>query len=256
MIVPSMTYKEMYDHLASDCKKVKIKEEYLLPKAIREFKKERTFPAWRWYEYTIPSTKNKYIIFFYATNRTCIEKPVVDSFLILFDGEKRFVIQWSATVYQHTEDSPLSLIRQIHAYSSHFLERYNQRILKNKSLNSNDIACIYLSRNKVGMPITMNTKINKHLEKYGEDAKYGYRVRDGFCFACSAVEGIMSEDGDRCKDKVDAMLILYTTFMNESDMADTQLAAIDKEHYDTWMRCVKNFQKEAKDGVITLTLEP
>ena len=66
----------------------------------------------------------------------------------------------------------------------------------------------------------------------------------------------MSEDGDRHKDKIDAMLVLYTTFMNESDMKDTQLAAIDKEHYITWLRCVKDFQKEAKDGTITLTLEP
>lgn len=52
------------------------------------------------------------------------------------------------------------------------------------------------------------------------------------------------------------MGIVYTTFMNESDMKDTQLAAINKEHYAAWLRCAADMQKETKDGVITLRLEP
>lgn len=256
MLLPTMTYKEMYDNLAVDLKKVKIKEECLLSKAVKEFKKERRFPAWRWYEYTIPVTNNKYIIFFYAESRAFMEKPAVDSFCIVFDGKKRFVVQWVAGGYKHTKNSPLMLIRQIHAYSSHFFERYNERILKDKSLTANDIACRYLSRNQFGMPIAMNEEINKRLEKYGAGAKYGFRVRDGFCFALSGVQGGISEDGDSEKDKIDSMLVLYTTFMNESDMKDTQLAAINKEHYTTWLRCLQDFDKETKDGVISLTLEP
>ena len=61
MLLPTMTYKEMYDNLSKDLKKVKIREDYFLPKAIKEFKKERRFPAWRWYEYTVPASQNKYI---------------------------------------------------------------------------------------------------------------------------------------------------------------------------------------------------
>ncbi len=42
-----MTYnEEMNDHLAADLRKVKIKEEYLSPKAVKEFRKERRLPAW------------------------------------------------------------------------------------------------------------------------------------------------------------------------------------------------------------------
>lgn len=40
MILPTMTYKEMYDHLAADKQKVEIKKEYLLPKAVKAFKKK------------------------------------------------------------------------------------------------------------------------------------------------------------------------------------------------------------------------
>ncbi len=60
MIVPSMLYKEIYDHLLNDIQKVKFRTEYLLPKAIKEFKKVKKLPAWRWYEYTVPSTNNYY----------------------------------------------------------------------------------------------------------------------------------------------------------------------------------------------------
>ena len=47
----------------------------------------------------------------------------------------------------------------------------------------------------------------------------------------SGIQGDINEEGDLRNDKVDAMGIVYTTFMNESDMKDTQLATINKAHY-------------------------
>lgn len=245
----------MYDHLSKDLNKIQIKKDCLFPKAIKEFKKAKRFPIYKWYEYTIPATQNKYIIFFYAESRKLIDKPYVGHFAVVFDRNKRFVIQLVAGGYKHTEDSPLILIRQVHVYSSHFFERYNERILKNKSLSANDIACIFLSRNNERMPIKMNSDINKHIEGYGESAKFGYRVRDGFCFAREAVQGTVSEDGDRHKDKIDAMMVMYTTFMNESNMDKSQISAINKEHIRIWLQHIQDIHKQAKDGVVTLTLE-
>lgn len=245
----------MYDHLSKDLNKIQIKKDCLFSKAIKEFKKAKRFPIYKWYEYTIPATQNKYIIFFYAESRKLIDKPYVGHFAVVFDRNKRFVIQLVAGGYKHTEDSPLILIRQVHVYSSHFFERYNERILKNKSLSANDIACIFLSRNNERMPIKMNSDINKHIEGYGESAKFGYRVRDGFCFAREAVQGTVSEDGDRHKDKIDAMMVMYTTFMNESNMDKSQISAINKEHIRIWLQHIQDIHKQVKDGVVTLTLE-
>lgn len=84
MLLPTMTYKEMYDHLANDLKKVQIKEEYLRPKAVREFKKERKFPSWRWYEYTVPATNNKYIIFFLCREQSVYRKTISGLFFYCF----------------------------------------------------------------------------------------------------------------------------------------------------------------------------
>jgi hypothetical protein len=81
--------------------------------------------------------------------------------------------------------------------------------------------------------------MNINYKEHGEHNNYGMRVPDGFCFTHTAIEGKESEEGIPVNDKVNAMLILYTTFMKESDMTDTQRAAIDRENFETWKRCMK-----------------
>ena len=88
MLISTMTYKEMYDHLSKDLNKIQIKKDCLLPKAIKEFKKAKRFPICKWYEYTIPTTQNKYIIFFYVGHRTLVEKPYVGHCAIVFEKNK------------------------------------------------------------------------------------------------------------------------------------------------------------------------
>ena len=255
MLLPSMTNKEMYDHLGEDREKVKIREEYFLPKAIKELKIAKRFPACKWYEYTVPESKNKYIIFYYAESRIAINRPNVGNFCLVYDNRNRYVIKWGARTYSRTKDGPLMFIREIQVYTPHFFERYRDRGLKDSSLCINDVVCAYLSRNKEAVPIEMNEKINRHLEKYGAGAKYGYRVRDGFCFAFSNVQITKSKDGDTNKDKHEALYVVYKTFMNESNMKENQLLAIDQEHIDAWQQYFKQFREEAVDGKIELVLE-
>ena len=256
MITSSMTYKEMYDHLAKDLKKVEYRKEYFLPKAIKEFRKERMFPVWKWFEYKVPSSNNKYVIFYWANSLNDVENPKSDFYVEVFFDRQRFVVKWGAGGYRHTPNSPMMLIRQIHAYTSHFLHRYNERFLKDDSLSTNDIACRYLSRNNIAMPIEINDSINKHIEEYGEGAKQGFRVKDGVCFTRTGLEGQFHNDENRNKDRVDAMAIVYTTFMSEHKMTNEQRIAIEKEHWEKWTESFKDFVKEAKDGILTLKLKP
>ena len=41
MLLPAMTYKDMYDNIGKDLKKVKIREDYFSPKVIKEFKRRK-----------------------------------------------------------------------------------------------------------------------------------------------------------------------------------------------------------------------
>ena len=109
----------MYDCLAADFDKVKLKKEYLLPRVIREFKKEMKFPAWKWYEYIIPLTGNKYIIFFHVENRFSIERPKVDHFCVAYDDNSRCVIKVGVRPYL-PKGGKLMALREIQVYTSHF----------------------------------------------------------------------------------------------------------------------------------------
>ena len=49
MLLPTMTYKEMYDNFSKDLKKVKIREDYFSSKRNKRIqKKERKFLVWMW----------------------------------------------------------------------------------------------------------------------------------------------------------------------------------------------------------------
>ena len=246
MILPSMSWKEMFDAIGADVPKVNIRVDKIRPKAVKFFRKSTSFPVWYIDEYKIPSTNNLHVIFFYAGNIREIEKPRYQSFCIVFSGNQRYVIRGVRMGYKHTPNSDVYMLPQIHAYTSHFLQRYNERFLHdfNKGhLSSNEIAGLFFIRNTCTyISVNINEKINKNYKKHGEHNDKGMRVKDGFCFTQTAIDGEKSVDGIREHDRVDSMLILYTTFLNESDMSETQIAAINKEHLETFMLCMKELR--------------
>ena len=50
----------------ADNPKIQIRIDKIRPKAIKEFKKARTFPVWYIDKYKIPASGNEHIIFYYA----------------------------------------------------------------------------------------------------------------------------------------------------------------------------------------------
>ena len=50
-------------------------------------------------------------------------------------------------------------------------------------------------------------------------------------------------------------LIVYTTFMSEYKMTDSQRFAIDKEHWEKWTQSYMDFIKESNNGKICYTSE-
>lgn len=239
----------MYDNLFKDWTKVNIRKEYYRNRAIKELKRSRKFPAYITYDYKIPTTQNQYVIYFYAENRFCVEKPTFGAFFVLFQDKQRFVIDCIAREYKHTSDMPMTKIPQISAYTSHFFQRYNERFLKNKEMTSNEIACVYLSRNPTlkEFPIEVNEEINRNYQKYGEYGKQAFRVRDGICFTNSTVEGFKNRDGNREKDVIESMCVVYTSFVSKSELSESQQKAID----NGVISGLELLEKELIDATIT-----
>lgn len=253
MITRGMTSKQKYDHLCEDLNKLRYRMDYYRPKAIKEIKKSKTFPAWKTFDYYVKETNNKYVIVYYVDNLYTIETPKELFFLDYFDGKEHYVVRWGASPYKQTPDSPMELVRVLHVYERHFLNRYNERFLKNQDLMANEVASRFLTRNDIGMPIEITEDINRNMGKYGKMGKWGYRVNDGMCFAKTVMEGNECENGDV---KLDAICIMYKTFVSEIILTDNQNNAIMKEYWDKWTRSYLNFLRENNGNDILLTLEP
>ena len=249
MVLLSMTYKEMYDNLASDKQKVDIFKNKQLPRVVKAFKTEGKFPNCKCYEYTVPATKNQYIVFFYAENHSMADNPIIGDFFYIFDNSQRFIVKWGASPYKHTDNNELLLLRQLHVYTYHFFQRYNERFLKKDSFVSNETAATFLARNRISTPIEVTTEINKNANNY-EENNHAFKIRDGFCFAKFNLQGNFDNNGIRENDKIDAACFVYTTFLSPSDMSNIQKEAVNKQSAEAWNRLHKDFTQ----GSITLTL--
>ena len=254
MITEFETYKEVYDHLTKDHEKIRYRVDYYLPKAKKEFRKAKTFPALKWYEYECPKSENKYIIFFYVENQKQVDAPKQDYFLDVKIGNKPIILRWQCDGYKHSAERPIEGVRQILIYTKHFMRRYNQRFLKNKTFDFYDAACRFFARNFEYMPIDITKDINENVEKYGDIGKRAFRARDGMCFAESWLEGLFYNNGDKSKDIIDAIVFVFSTFVPEFQMTEKQRIAIEKEHWKKWNKMYMNFMKEAKNGELTLRL--
>ena len=257
MIVYTMTYKEIYDNLAKEKTKVEYAEQKLLPKALKALRKSRTLPAWQIYEYKIPSTNNRYLITYYANNLQTLAHPIVNTCLILYFGRERALVRWFAGGYQHTLNRPIEFIRQLHIFRSHFFLRYNERLLKQSSISSDEAACIFFARNHEIMPIKQNAAINRNFEKYGPNGQDMLRVHDGVCCLSSYVQGLLSEDNVRENDQIESMALVYNTYLSGELLHEGQCEAVDKECTESWNRFYEQWMKQSKGtGRITFQLLP
>ena len=149
MIVANMNLHEDYADLMGEMNKLDWKRDALLNKAVGVLKRSMEFPASVTYDYQMQSSKNQYIIYFYREHPFA---PVLSGYLcVMFDGNKRYVIKW-------TDKG----IPEILILTSHFLQRYKERFLKQPDLSANEVAVRFLSRNRTLriMPIDVDPDLN------------------------------------------------------------------------------------------------
>lgn len=226
MIVETMTWKEMFDTISADCKKIEFRMEKMRPKAARTLQQKRVFPAWFIDEYTIPANKNKYILFYYAETTNDAGHPFCQCFSIVEFGKNRYILVPRESAYKHTPKSELIILPQLHVYTNHFLERYNERCLHFDKLTLKEIAGLFLVRNREITPIELNEQINKNYKDHGINNQFGIDVKDGFCFVLSACDIEESKDGIPEHDIAESMLVLYTTFISKYQLKKEQEDAI------------------------------
>ena len=222
MIVSNMNLHEVYGNLMADKQKIEWKRDALFPKVAKEMQRQGTYPAWVMYEYMLPSSNNKYIIYFHT------ERPyadiIGDYMCVLFDDNKRYIVKRVDTE-----------IPEIHVLTSLFIQRYNERFLKQPELTADEVAVRYLTRNNSMIPMAVDGRINRRIDEYGEYGGEGFLVADGFCFKKSGEERVNGGEPVR--------IGLFTTFMPRSEMSDSQREAI----FEECLRTTGNAEKHGKE---------
>lgn len=203
-----MSLREVYANLTEDKRKLEWKRDALLERAEKEIRQKGIYPAWLMYDYRIPSSNNQHIIYFYAEHPL---SKVEGGFLcVVFDSNQRYILKWT------DGDIP-----EIYVLTSHFLQRYRERCLKEQGLTANEVAVRFLARNHYMRPMQIDERINTHIDQHGEYAGEGFLVPDGFCFKLSGEEKY--DDGTAIR------INMFTTFMRTTDMSDRQREAIIDE---------------------------
>ena len=148
------------------------------------------------------------------------KKDILDPFVI--QQTSKLIDQYYNTLNRiDTQDWTDKGIPEILILTSHFLQRYKERFLKQPELTANEVAVRFLSRNRTLRIMPVDERINKRIEEYGEYAGEGFLAQDGFCFKLSGEETISGEDPVR--------ISFFTTFMPLPEMSDTQREAIFEE---------------------------
>jgi hypothetical protein len=137
MIVPSMNSQELVVEISKDFKLVMRKAKYITDSLRREAIKSKTKHVHRVFDYK-SQQRNDWLI-------------IVDHYV----GDPIFII---AVVYLDNNGQLNGIMtdnqnRSLYHYSSHFLERYNERFLRQENISKKELLTQYLSQN----PTTMCT---------------------------------------------------------------------------------------------------
>lgn len=245
MIVPKMSPYQIYEKIEADKVKINYQAQKLMPKVVKEIKQQNTFPFYKCIEYK-PSSNNTHIIYFYAENKKDAEKPIWDFFTVLFNGRQRFVLKQRCEFYNYI------VTRAIKIYTSHFFQRYRERKFNNIELSKNELACRFFCRNlcfekkSIETPIEINEEINRNIEKYSLSNHWVMFVNDGLCFTRFAQYDKTWKFSNL--ENTEALMLIYTTFVTEVELKESQKKSIRKEYLkiydDLWKEYVRNEQQE------------
>jgi len=179
MILADNDYVTIVEQMKDDAEKVLYYVNKEDAKALRKFKKERSYPQWTYSLVTLPDSRNQYLLWFYALNK----KEVQDNYfwggscLLVNDKDgKRIVYRYRPQKDTDTGD----VIESLQVYNGHFFSRYKERMKLSDDLNAYEVMTIFFGRNALYLYGLNNEKVMKKPEKY-KDAM-AYRIDDGVIF--------------------------------------------------------------------------
>lgn len=197
MLLYDSTYEDMYRVLTQEREKVDFTLEKLSVKAMKEFRDRTVFPAYFINYYTVPASRNKYIVCHYMLSNDKYMDGLGVMILNEDDGAQQVIDVTSCKRFVPTKgmvsiiDKSMPYEERIvmmNIYTAHFLNRYRTRLIetglispsKKGTLTTAEIACMYLSRNRKNIISIPYEQMVLMPEKYRNGI--ALQVNDGIVF--------------------------------------------------------------------------
>lgn len=237
MIVPKMSPYQIYEKIETDKAKITYQAQKLMPKIIKEIKQQNSFPYYKCIEYK-PRSNNTHVIYFYAENKKDAENPIWDFFTILYNKRQRFVLKQRCDIYNGIGT------RAIKIYTSHFLQRYKERVYNNIYLSKNKLACRFFcknlcfNKNAIETPIVVDEEINRNFKEYGASNHWVMLVKEGLCFTRSCQYDKTWRVSNL--ENTEALMFIYTSFVSKKELTEPQKIALNKKSVKIYRTILKD----------------
>lgn len=239
MILDNTPYETLHRTMTEERPKVIFALKKLFDRSQRQFQGARTLPVMAWDTYTVPKSKNKYLIWLYA--QTHDEKNRAPQFgyaLLVNDKNGRLnyyaTEKYKLTTPAHPEGEEVLLLSH---YTAHFMSRYRERMGIPPSVTPYELAVTFLGRNQKLMTRDSANEINRR-NSLSDDYK-SFRVKDGIC--------LIKNFKTRAADGSPVSVERYNTFLDE-----TMLKGKQKLFYDTNKVLFRNDAQEIADSRYSL----
>ena len=232
MITQTMTPVEMFNNIVSDIKGLRYWIDKNKPKAVKKFSKQIKFPMIDIVEYEHQKSKNNYLLLYYKQKGNPLVKE--KALLVYCCGLDKYYIDLCPfyDVYDINITSPIAFF-----YSSHFFNRYRERVLRNENLAMSEVIGNYFSRLTNINLLDINDKIIKNYkEKYGE-LSFAVLTNEGLCLGERGIHGSEHPCVKNIVTKVDVNI--FKTFIPKNMLTNEQEEALMEEelkYIDRYMK--------------------
>ena len=207
MITASMSTHEIANELRKDYSTVMDRTEYFVKSFGSAAKKTRLYPMHRFYEYTTPERKNKFIVTLVAKKRSQWKAPLVG---IGAYWESPYGV--AMAIFEHFPD----VAGVVAIYTTHCISRFRERAEIAKDVSSLDlIKQLTISSPNMEM-VHVSPQICHNIDNLEDEETFRYAA------VCKA--GVFFADVQHDKTE-----IIFKTFLPFSMLAEEQLEALQPQ---------------------------
>ncbi len=184
MILIDTPYDKVMEVMEAEWEKVDFAMSKEASKAEKKFYRTHSFPFIHHNIYTVPSSGNKYLLWFYVEkSQSPIINPRLGTALMVYDREGKrnyYVMRPIERLNTRTLESEDMYV--FYHYTAHFMSRYRERMGYPENMQPLDLAVTFFGRNDKNNARSQKEKINGRSD--GQNEYRSTIIRDGVTLTC------------------------------------------------------------------------